>query len=343
MILAKPPGIPCVTRRNRCAAFRCLLTGMFAFAALSSTAQPFDLQGHRGARGLAPENTLVAFAKALGIGVTTLELDVAMTKDGVLVVSHNTKLNPDISRLNGAFLRADGPVIRTLTLADVKSYDVGRLKPETVYAQSFAQQTAVDGTAIPTLAEVFDLAKATTVRFNIETKITPASGDETPDPETFVRAIIETATTAGVLDRILIQSFDWRTLRVAQTLAPAIPRACLTSETFRFDTIQRWRRGASPWTGLDASRFGGSTPQVLKAAGCDLWSPNFANVTAESIREAKEAGLLVVPWTVNEPTDAERLIGWGVDGLITDYPDRVRAVLAAMGIAPPAPQTIPAQ
>src|SRR5688572_30475153 len=114
MILAKPPGISCVTRRNRRAAVRCLLTGMFAVAAHSSTAQPFDLQGHRGARGLAPENTLVAFAKALEIGVTTLELDVAMTKDGVLVVSHDAKLNSDISRLKGTFLSADGPIIRSL-------------------------------------------------------------------------------------------------------------------------------------------------------------------------------------------------------------------------------------
>jgi glycerophosphoryl diester phosphodiesterase len=315
-----------------------LLAGSFAAVVSLSSACAFDLQGHRGARGLAPENTLVAFAKALGIGVTTLELDLAMTRDGVLVVSHDPKLNPNLTRLNGTFLSADGPAIRNLTLSEVKAYDVGRLKPDTPYARTLSQQAATDGAPIPTLAEVFGLAKETTVRFNIETKITPASGGETPDPETFVRAIVEIARRAGVVDRISIQSFDWRTLKAAATLAPEIPRACLTSESRGFDTVQKGKPGVSLWTGFDAGEFGGSTVKIAKAARCDVWSPNFASVTEETVNEAKEAGLVVIPWTVNELADAERLIGWGVDGMISDYPDRVRAILVARGIAVPEPQ-----
>src|SRR5262249_38711158 len=154
-------------------------------------AQAFDLQGHRGARGLAPENTLEAFNAALAIGVTTLELDLALTSDGVLVVLHDIWLNPDTTRgPDGAFLNARGPAVRSLTLADVKRYDVGRLKPGTSYAAAFPHQRPADGARIPTLAEVFRLAqRAGHVRFNIETKLTPTSGADTPDPEMFASAV----------------------------------------------------------------------------------------------------------------------------------------------------------
>ena len=307
--------------------------GAAAWLAGVVSAAAFDLQGHRGARGLAPENTLPAFAKALSIGVTTLELDVGMTRDGILVVSHDPRLNPNFTRLDGAYLEASGPALRELTLAEVKRYDVGRLKPGSQYAKAFPDQMPVDGTAIPTLAEVFELARASPVRFNIETKITPTSGSETPDPETFVRAIVETAREAGVLDRITIQSFDWRTLKAASTIAPEVPRVCLTAELRAIDNVQKDSPAGSPWTaGLKASEFGGSTPALVKAAGCSTWSPHFSNVTQASLADAKAAGLVVVPWTVNELSVAERLIGWGVDGLITDYPDRVRKLLADKGV-----------
>src|SRR3954454_11349904 len=125
---------------------------------LIGPAQAFDLQGHRGARGLAPENTLEAFATALKIGVTTLELDLAMTRDGALVVSHDSVLNPDHTRApDGKFLATAGPAIRSLTLDEVKRYDVGRLKPGTAYAANFPEQRAMDGARIPALSEVFEL------------------------------------------------------------------------------------------------------------------------------------------------------------------------------------------
>jgi glycerophosphoryl diester phosphodiesterase len=315
------------------AAARAFAAGAIWLAGVAS-ACAFDLQGHRGARGLAPENTLPAFAKALSIGVTTLELDVGMTQDGILVVSHDPRLNPNFTRLHGVFLETFGPALRKLTLAEVKRYDVGRLKAGSPYAKAFPGQTAVDGTTIPTLAEVFELAKATAVRFNIETKITPTSGDETPDPETFVRAVVDAAREAGVLDRITIQSFDWRTLKSASAIAPTVPRVCLTAELGAFDTVQKANPDGSPWTaGLNGSRFGGSTPALVKAAGCSAWSPHFSNLTEANLGEAKAAGLAVVPWTVNDLALAGRLIGWGIDGLITDYPDRVRELMSEKGLA----------
>jgi glycerophosphoryl diester phosphodiesterase len=294
-------------------------------------AHAFDLQGHRGARGLAPENTLEAFALALAIGVTTLELDLAVTKDGIVVVSHDRRLNPDHTRgPDGRFLDAEGPPIRSLTLAEVKGYDVGRLKPGTPYAASLPEQRPADGARIPTLAELFDLVRrvgADQVRFNIETKITPTSGAETPDPETFAASVAATVRDAGVAARVSLQSFDWRTLAA---IAPEIERVCLTAEALNFDTIKRGEPGPSPWTaGLDIDDFKGSVPRMAAAAGCQAWSPLYRNAKPEDVAAAKNLGLKVIPWTVNERADMERLIALGVDGLITDYPDRLRAVMAA--------------
>ena len=301
----------------------------------------FDLQGHRGARGLAPENTLEAFATALKIGVTTLELDLGVSKDGVVVVSHDRVLNPDHTRgPDGQFLAGPGPAIRSLTLTQLKQYDVGRLKPGTAYAAAFPLQRPIDGARIPALREVFALTErmgANDVRFNIETKLTPTSGAETPDPEDFAAAVAAVVWENGMAARVTVQSFDWRILMALARLAPEFERSCLSVETPQDDTLERGRPGPSPWTaGLDIDDFGGSTPKLVAAAGCHVWSPFYRNVNAEVMADAKRAGIRVIPWTVNERADMERLIDLGVDGLISDYPDRLRAVLADMGIPLPA-------
>jgi glycerophosphoryl diester phosphodiesterase len=300
---------------------------------LAAPANAFDLQGHRGARGLAPENTLAAFETALSIGVTTLELDLAMTKDNVLVVSHDRTLNQDHTRgPDGKFLEREGPAIRSLTLAEIQRYDVGRLKPGSAYAASLPEQRAVDGARIPALAELFDLVRragAEHVRFNIETKITPTSGAETPDPETFAAAFARAVREAGLTARVSLQSFDWRTLAALKRIAPDIERVCLTAEALNFDTIRRGEPGPSPWlAGLDIDDFAGSVPRLVAAAGCATWSPLHRNAKPDDVAAAKALGLKVIPWTVNERADMERLIAFGVDGIITDYPDRLRAVMA---------------
>ncbi len=227
----------------------------------------FDLQGHRGARGLAPENTLAAFARALAIGVTTLETDLAVTKDGAIVLSHDPVLNPDIVRgPDGQWLAAPGPAINSLTLAELKRYDVGRIKPGTKYAQTFAGQTPADGQRIPTLAELFDLAKASgkTPRFNIETKLSPEKPDETSDPETFARLVVEAVRSAGLARRTSIQSFDWRTLIAARRLAPEIETVCLTYEKTLQDS-GRWRR--APAFALARGARSGRLRRLGAAAG----------------------------------------------------------------------------
>ena len=305
-----------------------------------------DLQGHRGARGLAPENTLTAFAQALAIGVTTLELDCAVTKDGVVVVSHDSTLNPDITRgPDGRWIADAALPIRDFTYAELQRFDVGRIDPASSYAQRFPDQRPADGARMPRLADVFTLARKAgndAVRFNIETKISPLAPQRTFAPEDFARRLIAAIRDGGMARRATIQSFDWRTLAVVQKEAPEITTVYLTAQQGFMDNIQA-ASPASPWTaGLHVSRFGGSIPRLVQAAGGTVWSPFHGETTLEQVREAQALGLKVVVWTVNEPADMRRLIGWRVDGVISDYPDRLRAVAGEMGVAlPPATPVTP--
>ena len=303
-----------------------------AIWALSLPAAAFDLQGHRGARGLAPENTLAGFRAALDLGVTTLETDLAVTRDGVLVISHDPLLNPDLTRLDGQWIATAGPSIQSLTLADLKRYDIGRTNPGSKYGQQFADQKPADGERFPTIEEFFTAA-GPDVRFNIEIKTNPTKPDLTPDPERFAQLTIEAIRKGKAGARSTIQSFDWRGLLAARRLAPEIATGCLSIESNNFDTVGRAAAQPSPWLGgLDLKAHGGSVPKLTKEAGCAVWSPFWRNVTADNVKEAQALGLKVVPWTVNNPADMAQLIDLGVDGLITDYPDRAKLVLAAKGV-----------
>jgi glycerophosphoryl diester phosphodiesterase len=321
---------------------------LFAAALLMATggAAGLDLQGHRGARGLLPENTLPAFARALSIGISTLELDTAVTRDGVVVVSHDAVLNPDITRgPDGAWIARRDLAIHALTWKELQTYDVGRIRPLTAYARRFPVQQPLDGTRIPRLTDVFELAHRAgnkALRFNIETKITPEQPRLTPSPEVFARALIGLIRREGLESRVTIQSFDWRTLQVVQREAPRIATVYLTAQQAWLDNI-RARDVSSPWTaGFHVSNHGGSVARMVKAAGGAVWSPHFAELTREQLQEAQQLGLKVVVWTVNDPADIKRMIDWGVDGIISDYPDRLRRLASERGLAlPPATPVAP--
>jgi len=301
------------------------------------TASAFDLQGHRGARGLAPENTLPAFAAALEIGVTTLELDTGVTKDGVVVIHHDRRLNSDIARgPDGRWVEAPAPLIHELTFEQLRRYDVGRLRPGSKTAVDFPEQQPADGARVPRLAELFELVEKAgnaTVRFNIETKISPQAPDETLAPEPFALAVIAEIRKAGMEARASIQSFDWRTLQVVQKVAPEIATAYLTVQR-RFDNIGAEKPEGSRWTAGYQFREHGSVPRLVKAAGGQIWSVYFGDLDAAKVSEARALGLKVLVWTVNDAPTMRRLLDLGVDGLITDRPDIARKVLAERGLVP---------
>lgn len=306
----------------------------FAAALLPLAAAAFDLQGHRGARGLAPENTLHAFERALAIGVSTLELDIGVTADGVVVVSHDPALSPAFVRdAGGKWLPARGPLLKDLSLRELQQYDVGRIDPANPYARTFATQQPVDGARIPTLAQVFDLVRARGarhVRFNIETKLSPQQPQDTVSAEAMTDALLQVVRDAGMRERVSIQSFDWRTLQRVQQREPGIPTVYLSIQTANTDNTKD-----GTWTAGLRLADHGSVPRMVKAAGGKVWAPNQGALTQALVREAQALGLQVIPWTVNNPADMDRIVGWGVDGLITDYPDRLREVLGKRGIALP--------
>lgn len=305
----------------------------------SATAGAFDLQGHRGARGLAPENTLAAFERALAVGVDTLELDVVMTADDVPVVLHDLTLNPAVVRQpDGAWL-GSRPAVRSQTLAELQRFDVGRLDPNSRYGRQFSGQEASDGERIPTLAAVLERIRtlagdrpAGMPRLNIETKLDPRQPALSPEPAAFVDAILAVIRDAGMTGRVTLQSFDWRTLRHLHEVEPEIPTACLTTQGSANDNV---RDGL--WTAGLGIADHASVAAMAKAAGCTIWSPNFNNLQQADVEGAQAIGMTVVPWTVNLQPDMQRLLDWGVDGLITDYPDRLREVMAQRRMPLPAP------
>lgn len=308
---------------------------------LAGAAQGFDLQGHRGARGLMPENTLPGFARALSIGVTTLELDLAVTRDFEVVIIHNPRFEPEIARdANGVWLQQSSPSIHSMTLATVKTYDVGRLNPDSKYARRYPDQQPVDGSSVPTLGEVFELVNKSAnqrVRFNMEIKINPERPQLTHATEDFVRTVVDVIHAYRMESRVVVQSFDWRALREVQDMAPDITTSYLTADQDWLSNLQAGRPGASPWlNGLDVDDFDGSAVRAIKAAGGATWSSYHKEVSADSIKLAHELGLSVNVWTVNDPGRMRQLIAMGVDGIITDYPDRLRLVLTELGMPLPA-------
>ena len=273
------------------------------------------VHGHRGARAWRPENTIPAFQFAIDHGVDVLELDLAVTKDNVLVVSHNPTLAPNSypgERIcKGPALAPQTP-IHTMTLAEVRQYDCG-----SVALANFPTQVAVPGTKVATFDEVLDLAKGTTVQFNVETKSFPNHPEFSPTPAEFVALIVASIKKRNVDPaRIILQSFDWRTLTEMRKQWPAIRLSALV--------------GAPKYDGL----MGHTDPTkdfaaIAKLTGAEIISPDFSLVTPEQVAAAHAAGAQVAPYTANKPEDWQKLADANVDAIISDDPVALLAWLRA--------------
>jgi glycerophosphoryl diester phosphodiesterase len=282
-----------------------LAAGLIAsFAGLLATladgaARPKVLvHGHRGARARMPENTLPAFEYAIEHGVDALELDMAVTKDNVLVISHDPILHGPV---------CTGPresaIIHELTLAEVRQWDCGA-----VQNPRFATQKTIPGTRMPTLDEVFRLASRGSFDFNIETKSFPDHPEYTPSPEEFARLVLAKIRQYKLERRVILQSFDFRTLVAMRKLAPEIRLSALIENDQRdFPTV------------------------VKTAANAEIVSPDFHLVTPEKVAAAHAAGIQVVPWTADSPADWDMLLRAKVDAIISDDPAELISFLQKHG------------
>lgn len=314
-----------------------------AVADVTSTAVPvdepsnnlppgFDVQGHRGARGLRPEETLPAFEVALDLGVTTLELDLHFSADDQLVIWHDPAIDPAKCGINPESdvvvpdpdqprMQPTDLMLRNRTAAQLAAYRCDRNPDVARFPAQVNAPTALAGDdfGIITLARLFDFVdayaadpsksaaqrdNARQVRFNIETKRDPSrpatinDGFDGINPGPFELAILALVQDRGLTDRVTIQSFDLRSLWAVHSVAPEMTLVALSSQAPRSGDLQSWAE-----------------------SGAGVFSPNASILTPALVTQAHDAGLLVIPWTVNEPTDMRALIDMGVDGLISDRPD----------------------
>ncbi|MEW2383915.1 glycerophosphodiester phosphodiesterase family protein [Micromonospora sp. NPDC047707] len=310
----------------------------------------FDLQAHRGGLGLRVESTLASFGNALHLGVDTLELDVQITEDGQAVVTHDRRVSGAKCVDTAPATPGDpefpyvGKYVNTLTLAQVRTLDCG-----TRTLADRPGQLAVPGARMPLLREVFALVKrhrADDVKLNIETKVEAGAPSETAPREQFVQVTAAEIRAAGMLKQVTIQSFDWGALMRMRQVEPRLPLVALTN----YDFLQTGQPGASPWLGgLDIDDFGGDPIAAIRTFGAKTFSPvhGFPQngtvtdptyrpyVTKEMVAHAHRHGITVVPWTINDVPTMAKLLDDGVDGIITDYPDRLRGLLAQRGMRLP--------
>ena len=304
-----------------------------------------DIQGHRGARGLFPENTLVGFRKTIEMGVTTLELDLNLSKDLGLIVYHDPYINQNLCLDdNGDSIATDmfgyGPLISNLTLKEIKTFDCGSLNPDVLRFPQPPRKN-IPGEKIPILQEVFDLLAEypeKNIWLNIELKIS-AEFQLTAPIDVFVKAVVQVINHNSAANKVNIQSFDWQVLESVKIQAPYIKTAALLGQsTFKSinDSVP------SPWlNGIHFENSGSTALTMLKKAEnyVDIFSPSWRLIMPEdslflgnTVNELKNNGFPVIPWTINRTKTMEKVILQGVDGIITDYPDSLLMVMKKMGI-----------
>lgn len=302
----------------------------------SDIVNAFALYGHRGARGLAPENTLPAYQKALALGVDYVDMDVVMTQDNEIVAYHDLTLNPDTTRdAKGHWVSSSQFPVKNIRLHHLQAYDVGRLHPHTFYANLFHHQQAIEHTSIPTLIQVIQYVKQhakKSVGFQIEMKTDPAHPDISSNPELFAKVLAAILEKENIVDRTQVQAYDWRCLLALQKINPRIATAYITDHE-----QERLMQNPDPsiaglWTaGQLLKNYHNSIPRMVKALGGRYWDPEDREITPAQLKEAHQLGLKVITWSWAEQQQSDidllltkQLIRMGVDGIITDRPDIVR-------------------
>ena len=255
-----------------------------------------------------------------------------LSRDGEVVVYHDFSLKPEITRTpDGEWLDMwTGFLIKDLTVAEMKRYDVGRLDPNAMYARRYPEQKPVDGETIPTLQEVIDLRRARENKAElwIEIKTSPEAPQASSRSQDVAAAVVDLVYKNYLNRAVKVLSFDWHALVRVQQLAPDIPTVFLTHTGNGQDTIHRGQPGPSPWTaGLDIDQYDGNLPALVAAAGGRYWAPRYNQITLEEIAMAHRRNIEVYVWTPDSEAQIRRCIQLGVDGIITNRSDRLQRIL----------------
>lgn len=280
-----------------------------------------EVYAHRGGAGLFPESTLPAYEHALTLGADVLDIDIAITKDNVIVASHDVFLNPSFTRdSKGQWLNRNDILVKNLTFTELQEFDVGRLNVESSYAKLYPEQQPVDGSKIPSLQQIIDLARAikgNDFRLQIEIKTNPLLPDVTLTPEKLMPILYELLKDNVCIQHVEIHSFDWRNMLLLQKIDTQCQTSYITSKQDALMALD-----ALPWHGgYDVNDYHDSYPQLIASIGGKVWCPDYKDLTYQQVMEAHNLGLKVTTWTANTLESMYDLINLGVDGIITDRPD----------------------
>lgn len=293
-----------------------------------------EVYAHRGLAAYWPENTLVSFEKSLELGVDALDIDVALTKDNIVVGSHDPFLNKNLTRdKNGHWLKNNKNLIRNYTFKDLQQFDVGAIKRSSTYRLQFAKQKELNNIKIPSLAQVIELIKSKAkkeTKLQIEIKTHPIK-DSDQYIETFVESIISTLNKHNFIEKAELQSYDWRTLVYAKKIEPKAILSFITEQSLSRNVFStRSMPAGKGWTaGYHLKNYDNSIIKTLVAAGANNWCPFYKNVTKELVKQAHENNIRVIPWTADSKSDMKKLISMGVDGIITNKADVLLQILNA--------------
>lgn len=297
------------------------------------TMHALEIYAHRGLAAYWPENTLIGFEKSIALGVDSLDIDIALTKDNIVVGSHDPFLNKNLTRdFNGKWLKNNKLKISDFTFQQLQQFDVGSIRPGSQYSLRFPKRHALDNIKIPSLQQVIKLVKSQAnknVKLQIEIKTNPKYDDDRYIKK-FIKAIVDTLKANDFLTRAELQSFDWRTLIYARDIAPKVKLSFITQQSllrniFSFTNMPKGRS----WTaGYKLEDYNNSVIEVLAAVGADNWCPYYKNVTKELVTKAHAYNIRVIPWTADTKRDMKKLIKDGVDGIITNKSDLLKQVLS---------------
>ena len=280
------------------------------------------IYGHRGARGVLPENTLESFKYLFENNIHAYETDILISKDFIPVITHDFRLDPSYTKdINDNWIDDENIKIIDLTYDQILQFDVGALNKLSKYGRKFINQKSLQNQKIPKLSELLKLTSDNIVEdllINLEIKSTPIEKNLTPEPDEMVKIIIDEVSRSNLEDRIIYSSFDWRVLREIKERDSKIPRAYLTSGA-RGKIYDK-----SPWLDFTPLHNGVELPELISALGGSAWHPNYKDVNKEIVQISHDKGLPVNVWTVNRESDMLRMIDYGVDGIMTDYPLKLK-------------------